>query len=228
MNIQQDKIQMLTTIIGFISSIIAIASSVYKNYNTIFFISLLCVFITCVLSCFFWIKKYPMYKRYKFIRYLFFEAPENKFNIAPKILLYLDLRKKKNSFRVKEMLVTYTLIENNGVIDSSVLWSLEEISNVISKDFYFYTGIDLGKIQNQNFTIYCNENPETIPLLLDNRDNSENDIYLCHWDIPKRVIKNGKKVDKIELTMEQKSSFDFNNKEVIYFYPWNFGRKIEI
>ena len=227
MDIQKDKIQMLTTIIAFISSVIAIANSVYNNYNLIFYISLIFIFISCAFSCFYWVKRYPMWKRYKFIRYLFFEAEENKFNIAPKVLLFLDLKNKKNSFIVKELAATYTLTENNGAIDSSVIWSLEEISNVISNDFYFYAGIGSGRIQNQNFIISYNGITETRDLLPDNRDDSENDIILCHWDIPNYAIKDGKKVDKIELTMEQKSSFDFNNKELIYFYPWNFARKIE-
>lgn len=227
MDIQKEKMDMITAVIGLILSVVAFINGIRQNYNMYFYISLVCVLIVCLLSCFYWIKRYPAWKRYKFIRYLFFEITENKFNIAPKMLLYLDLMKKKNNFVVKELSVTYTLREDNGVIDSNVVWIMEDISNVLSNDFYFYTGIDLGEIQNQKFIIRCNNVPQTINLLPDNRVDSENDIILCHWDIPDDTIKDGKKIEKIELYMEQKKSFDFNNKEVIFFYPWNFAKKID-
>lgn len=222
----QKRIEMITTVSTFISSIMMLVNCIYEDHNIIFYISLICVLSACALSCYYWIKRYPIWKRYKFIRYLFFEIRENKFNIAPKVLLFLDLMNKRNNFVIKELSANYTLKENSGVIDSNVVWSLDEVSNVISNDFYFYTGIDLGRIQNQQFIITCNGLPATGDLLEDNKDDSENGIFLCHWNIPERTIKDGKKIDNIELTMEQKNSFDFNNKEVIYLFPWNFARKI--
>ena len=124
-----------------------------------------------------WIKKFSVHKRYKFIRYLFFEIDENKFNIVPKTLLFLDLKKIKNNLKVTNMSITYTLIKNDNKIDSNVLWSLEEVSNVVSNHFYFYTGIDLGEIQNQKFSIISNNIEQTINLLSDNKVDSGNDIY---------------------------------------------------
>lgn len=223
---QKEKMEMITAVISLILSIVAFINGICKNYNIYFYISLICVLIVCLLSCFYWIKRYPVWKRYKFIRYLFFEVKENKFNIAPKMLLYLDLMKKRNNFIVNELSVTYTLKENKGVINSTVEWIMKDISNVLSNDFYFYAGIDLGEIQNQKFIISCNNVTQTINLLSDNRTNSENDIALYHWDIPNAVIKDGKIIEKIELYMEQKESFNFNKKEVIFFYPWNFAKKI--
>lgn len=226
MNIQIDKFEILNNVLTFISGIIAIINSINQNYNVIFYVSMILVLIAGSLSCFYWIRRNSTWKRYKFIRYLFFETKENKFNIAPKILLFLDLKNKKNRFEVNELFVNYTLTEDNGIIDSNMKWKLKGISNVISNDFYFYTGIDLGKIQNFRFIINYNGVPETRNLLPDNQIDSENDIFLCHWDIPDYAIKKGNKVDEIELIMEQKNSFDFNNKETIYFFPWNFARKI--
>ena len=226
MNIQKEKMEMITQLMILISSFVTFINGIRQNYNIFFYISLLWVLMACLLSCFYWIKMYPVWKRYKFIRYLFFEVRENRFNIAPKMLLYLDLMKKKNNFVVEELSITYTLMENNGVFDSHVIWVMEDISNVTSNDYYFYTGIDFGKIQNQKFIIYCNKVPQTINLLPDNRVDSKNDIFLCHWDIPVDTIKDYKKIEKIELIMEQKESFNFNDKEVIFFYPWNFAKKI--
>lgn len=226
MNIQKEKMEMITQLMILISSFVTFINGIRQNYNIFFYISLLWVLMACLLSCFYWIKRYPVWKRYKFIRYLFFEVRENRFNIAPKMLLYLDLMKKKNNFVVEELSITYTLMENNGVFDSHVIWVMEDISNVTSNDYYFYTGIDFGKIQNQKFIIYCNKVPQTINLLPDNRVDSKNDIFLCHWDIPVDTIKDYKKIEKIELIMEQKESFNFNDKEVIFFYPWNFAKKI--
>ena len=227
MEIQKEKLEILTAIITFISSLVALISTIYKNYNIVFYISIICLFITCIFSCILWIKRYPIWKRYNLIRYLFFEASENKFNIAPKVLLFLDIKKKKNNFEIKTLSINYELTENNGAISSKVTWTLNDASNVKSNDFYFYTGIDLGEIDNQKFIIKCNENSETRPLLPDNQICSGNDIFLYHWDIPNYMIKNKNKVDEIRISMEQKNSFDFNNKEVIYLFPWNFARKIE-
>lgn len=227
MEIQKEKIEILTAIITFVSSIIAFISTIYKNYNIFFYISIICLFITCIFSCILWIKRYPIWRRYNLVRYLFFEASENKFNIAPKVLLFLDIKKKMNNFKIKTLSINYELTENNGNINSKVTWILNDASNVKSNDFYFYTGSDLGEIDNQNFIIKCNENSETRPLLPDNQIYSGNDIFLYHWDIPNYMIKNKNKVDEIRINMEQKNSFDFNNKEVIYMFPWNFARKIE-
>jgi len=94
------------------------------------------------------------------------------------------------------------LTDNNGLIDSNVLWTLNAVSNVKINDFYFYTGIDLGKIQNQSFIINYNDKLETRPLLQDNQIDSGNDIFLCHWDIPNYTIKKGNKVDEIKIGME--------------------------
>jgi len=95
MEMQKEKLEVLTTIIAFISSVITFINIIYKNYNTVLYVSITCLFITCIFSCILWIKRYPIWKRYKFIRYLFFEASENKFNIAPKVLLFLDIKKRK-------------------------------------------------------------------------------------------------------------------------------------
>lgn len=227
MEIQKEKLEILTAIITFISSLVALISTIYKNYNIFFYISIICLFITCIFSCILWIKRYPIWRRYNLVRYLFFEASENKFNIAPKVLLFLDIKKKKNNFEIKTLSIDYELTENNGAINSKVTWTLNDASNVKSNDFYFYTGIDLGEIDNQKFIIKCNKNSETRPLLPDNQICSGNDIFLYHWDIPNYMIKNKNKVDEIIISMEQKNSFDFNNKEVIYLFPWNFARKIE-
>ena len=102
----KDKFEIFTAIFGLASSIIGVANGVYENYNTFFYISMFSVFAAVIVLCFLMIKKYPMLKRYKFIQYLFFEVNENKFNIAPKILLYLDLNKKRNRFVIEEMCVT--------------------------------------------------------------------------------------------------------------------------
>lgn len=50
---------------------------------------------------------------------------------------------------MKELCVEYILTENNGVIDSNVSWNLTRVSNVRTTDFYLYTGIDFGTIQEQ-------------------------------------------------------------------------------
>lgn len=57
--------------------------------------------------------------------------------------------------------------------------------------------------------------------------DSKNAVYLCHWNIPKEAIKKDNKIDKIELKMVRKNPFDFNYREVIYFFPWNFASKIK-
>ena len=154
---------------------------------------------------------------------------ENKFNIAPKILLFLDCQKKRNKFEVENMIVSYELTENNGKIDSKVLWKMEDVSNVKTDDFYFYSGIDLGTIANQEFCIYSNNISKTIALLPDNIIDSGNEVFLYHWDIEPALIKQGNKIDCIELSMAQKESFDFEGrrKEAIYFFPWNFAKKIK-
>lgn len=221
------RLEIITHIASLLASMVAIFSIIFEYHDGIMYISIICVCITGVLSCLYSINKYSTLKRYKLIRYLFFEVDENKFNIAPKILLFLDLHKKKNNFEIETISVNYILKDNNGVINSDVVWSLEEISYVKTNHFYFYTGIDLGKIGKQNFYVSCNGETKSIRLLPDNKVNSKNDIFMCHWNIPDELIKKGNKVDKIELTMEQKNSFDFNNKEVIYFFPWNFAKKID-
>ncbi len=227
MKIQKEQLEILTTIITFLSSLAAIINVIFENYNVILYISIICLFITGIFSCILLIKRYPVWKRYYFIRYLFFEVKENKFNIAPKVLLFLDIKKKKNKFEIETLSVNYTLTENDGVIDSDVLWILNKLSNVKTTDFYFYAGIDLGKMQSQEFVVKCNDFSETRYLLQDNQIDSENDIFLYHWDIPDYTIKNENKVDEIRISMKQKNSFDFNNKEVIYLFPWNFAKKVE-
>lgn len=223
----QEVLVMITTIIAFITSIVSIINSIYDNYNLYLVLSFICFGMVGALTIFYWIYRYPDWKRYKLIRYLFFEIRENKFNIAPKILMFSDLNRKKNNFIVKELSVDYTLTDNEGAIDSFVTWNLKEISNVKSEYFYFYTGIDFGKIETQQFVIGCNNNGETRSLFLDNRIDSENGVYLCYWNIPNDAVKRGNKIDSIKLTMEQKESFCFKNKEIIYLFPRNFAYKIE-
>ena len=62
----------------------------------------------------------------------------------------------------------------------------------------------------------------------DNIIDSGNGVFLYHWDIEPDLIKQGNKIDCIELSMDQKESFDFGGgrKEAIYFFPWNFAKKI--
>ncbi len=225
MNIQREKMAMIATIISFVANVIAIINIIINNYNMIFYISLFCVFFASVLLSVYWIKDYPILKRYKFIRFLFLEIRENKFNIVPKVLLFLDLMKKRNQFEVEKLSVIYDITEKDGIIDLNILWRMEEVSNVKSSDFYFYSGVDLGTIKNQKFAIYCNGIDETINLLRDNII-SRNRVYLYHWDIPSKLIKRKNKIDKIELSMNQYNGFDFERKEVIYFFPWNFAKKI--
>ena len=227
MEIQTEKMELLSSIIIFMSNIVMMITAIQEKCDLLLYISLICAMIVCLVSCIYWSKRYTFYKKYKFVRYLFFEGSENKFNIAPKILLYSDIERKRNCYDVKELCVEYILTENNGVIDSNVSWNLTRVSNVRTTDFYLYTGIDFGTIQEQKLIVTCNDEKETIELLSDNRTDSENGISLCHWDIPTRVIKDGKKIDQIELLMQQKDSFDFSRKEVIYLFPWNYAKKID-
>lgn len=227
MCMQKEKLDMLTTIITFVSSVVTFVNSIYKNFNILFYLSLICVLIAGALSCYCLIKRQPILKNYKFIRYLFFETKENKFNIAPKLLLFSDLQKVKNSFEVKNLVVKYTITKRDDVFDSTITYNLCDVSNVENSNFYYYAGIDSGEIQKQKLIIYCNGTPETRPLLPDNQINSENGIFLYHWNIPDNFIKKDNTVEKIELKMEQKNSFDLNQKEAIYLFPWNIAAKIE-
>lgn len=229
MDLQGEKLQIFDSVIAVISSIVTVVGVIGKMPKTILCISGFCLLFTGVMSCVYWRIKYPVLKRYKFIRYLFMAVSENKFNIAPKILLFLDCQKKRNKFEVENMIVSYELTENNGKIDSKVLWKMEDVSNVKTDDFYFYSGIDLGTIANQKFCIYSNNISKTIALLPDNIIDSGNEVFLYHWDIEPALIKQGNKIDCIELSMDQKESFDFEGrrKEVIYFFPWNFAKKIK-
>ncbi|MCB6545893.1 hypothetical protein [Blautia glucerasea] len=52
-------------------------------------------------------------------------------------------------------------------------------------------------------------------------------MYLWHWNIPEDSIKDKGKIDKMEISISTSDSFDFSDKEVIYFYPWNLGDKID-
>ena len=226
MNLQVEKMKELTVIMSFITSIITFINLIYENYNILLYVSIICCCITCSISCFLGVKRYSIWKRYLLIRYLFLEESKNKFNIVPKVLLFADVEKKRNEFEVDTLVVEYDLKENNGNVDLNVSWILNDISSVKSNHFYFYTGIDLGIIKNQKFIVTCNKQPETIKLLGDNITNSGNGVFLYHWDIPKNSIKNDGKIDKIALTMDQVNSFDFSKKEVIYFWPWNFAKKI--
>ena len=79
MNIHTDKFEMLNNIITFISSAIAIINSINQNYNILFYASMILVLIAGSLSCFYWIRRYPTWKRYKFIRYLFLK--QRKINL---------------------------------------------------------------------------------------------------------------------------------------------------
>lgn len=227
MKLEMENLPILTNLITLISSIVAAFNAFYKNYDATLYILITCICIMCFLSCFYWIKRYPIWKQYYFIRYLFFEIKENKFNIAPKVLLYSDLSNKKNTIKVKTLSVIYKLEEINGKIDSNTSWTLKEISNVKCNDFYLYAGIDLGQIQKPKFIVTCNNVPIPLDPLIDNTCDSENDIFLYHWDIPEDIIKDGKKIDKIEISMKQKAAFDFSRKEVIYFFPNNFAKKID-
>lgn len=224
---QKEKLEMLTAIINFATITVAFFHGISQNYNVLFYVSLIFALIAGSLSFFYWIKRYPIWKRYKFIQYLFFEVQENKFNIAPKVLLFFDLKKVKNCFEVDKLVVSYTLTEEKGEINSDVTYNLKDVSNVTTNDFYYYTGNNSGEIQNQKLIIKCNDNPETRPLLPDNQINSENGVSLYHWNIPERLKKNGNKVEEMELRMEQKNGFDFNNKEAINLFPWNIAKKIK-
>lgn len=80
----------------------------------------------------------------------------------------------------------------------------------------------------RNSVYYSNNTSKTINLLSDNIIDSENGVFLYHWGIEPDLIKQGNKIDCIELSMDQKESFDFGGgrKEAIYFFPWNFAKTI--
>ncbi|MBU5481551.1 hypothetical protein [Blautia sp. MSJ-19] len=215
------------TVASGISAIVGLLALLLDHESFVLYVCIAIVVISSLISGYYWIKSYPIERRYKFVRYLFLELYENKFNIAPKLLLYYDLMKKGNAFYIEKVSVLYDLKNDGNKIDCDMTWRLEGIENVKENDFYFYTGIDRGKIKNQQLIVYVNNEKHTIPLLTDNVFYSGNGVYLCHWNIPKEAVKSGNKIDKIELLMSTKESFDFSSKEVIYFFPWNFGAKIK-
>lgn len=215
-------------IISGISAIVGLLTLLLEHNIVVLYICIGIVIISSVISGVYWVKSYPIERRYKFIRYLFFELDENKFNIAPKMLLYYDLIKKSNSIHIKKVSVLYDLKNNGNKIDCDMTWRMENIENVKKKDFYFYTGIDRGKIKTGQLIAYVNNNDtHSVPLLDDNVIHSGNGVYLWHWNIPKDSIKDKGKIDKMEISMSTSDSFDFSDKEVIYFYPWNLGDKID-
>lgn len=108
MDLQGEKTQVFNSVIAVISSIVTVIGLISNTPKTILYISGCCLFFTGVMSCIYWRVEYPVLKRYKFIRYLFMEVSENKFNIAPKILLLLDCQKKRNKFEVENMTVSYS------------------------------------------------------------------------------------------------------------------------
>ena len=214
-------------IISGISAIVGLLTLLLEHNIVVLYICIGIVIISSVITGVYWVKSYPIERRYKFIRYLFFELDENKFNIAPKVLLYYDLIKKSNSIHIKKVSVLYDLKNNGNKIDCDMTWRMENIENVKKKDFYFYTGIDRGKIKTEQLIAYINNEQSSVPLLGDNVIHSGNGVYLWHWDIPPGSIKDKGKIDKMEISMSTSDSFDFSDKEVIYFYPWNLGDKID-
>lgn len=222
----KDKLEIINTILSMIVSITAIVRIDFESCDKFLCGLLGIVLILSIMSCCYWLKEYPKLKMYKFVRYLFFESEENKFNIAPKMLLFMDVKKKRNIFEVDSVTATYTIKENNGKFDSTVLWKLDQVSNVKTNNFYFYVGVDSGIIEKEKITVIYNNNRETIDWLLYNKIDSGNDIFLCCWNIPSGTIKNGNRIDSIELNMEQKNKFDFDSQEAIYLFPCNFGKKI--
>lgn len=141
-----EKVGIVTNII--VASVSVLTFLVEHNSRGIY-TCLVIILISSLISCFYWIKKYPVERRYKFIRYLFLELYENKFNIVPKILLYYDLLKKRNRFKVEKLSISYDLEQNinENEMDCNIVWTLEGLSNVKTNDFYFYTGVDLGRIE---------------------------------------------------------------------------------
>lgn len=227
MNIQTDKVSAINNIIIFTSSIITLIAAIYENNGIIFYISLICFLAVVIISCVYWIKYYPMLRRYKFIRYLFFEIDVNKFNLAPKMLMYFDMKKKRNFFDVKELSMWYMVEDNNGSINSTISWNLKDISNLKTNDFYYYSGIDLRLVKNNKFIISMNGQEETRDVFSGSKVDSKNGIFLYQCSIPNFLIKDKRRVDEIKLVMEMINGYTMNSEEVIYFFPWNFAKKIE-
>lgn len=224
MNEKWEKVEIIIKLISLCMTIVAFF---FDHNKYILYIVLTIILVLTSISSIYWIKNYPLENKFKFVRYLFFQSKENKFNIAPKVLLFASLKKKSNPFHVETLNVKYEIIQCENGINSYASWELSGIKNVCVNDFYLYTGIDMGKIKNPEMDVYCGSNLCKVELLYDNIQDSQNDIYLCHWDIPKEAVKKDNRIDKIELKMLQENSFNFVNKEVIYLFPWNYAAKIE-
>ena len=72
MEIQTEKMELLSSIIIFMSNIIMMVTAIQEKCDLLLYISLICAMIVCLVSCIYWSKRYTFYKKYKFVRYLFF------------------------------------------------------------------------------------------------------------------------------------------------------------
>lgn len=148
----------------------------------------------------------------------------NQFNILPKLILLMEKEQNYNEFHVDKVNMEYKI--RDGKQESTINWNIIGIKNISKTEvsqMYFYTGIDYGIMATVEAREENGGNVEARPMRKENESNEINRFVLGFESkiAPKR------KLDRIRLSTKLKKAYDLSKQEIIYFYPYNFGRIID-
>lgn len=161
---------------------------------------------------------------YPLLIYLFHnDSKVNQFNVLPKLILLMEKVKKINNVEIESVNMEYTI--RDGKKESSIRWNLCNVKNNLKHsipEVFFYTGIDYGimsKVKANEKDGYRETYHELRKILESNGIN----LLECGLD---RELRPGESLERIEYFSKCVDAFKLNHQEILYFYPLNFGVKI--
>lgn len=183
-------------------------------------------------------------QRYELIQYLMFaedtnDVTFNRFMVAPKIMILLDMKKNYNPIKINTLEIRHKMIANpkypDDIYDGELSWKMTIIKNISPEEldtYRFYAATDIGIAHDGVVALRnCADEKE---LVLSSTPHRNNGISCWEWEIQPSLkskdfindMKIREKVDKV-WNFRRNSDSDKRNPEIVYFIPRNFGEDIE-
>lgn len=174
-------------------------------------------------------------EKYELLQFLMFAKDRdsngfNRFDVAPKIMMLMDMNKDYNNVCIGQLSVLYTISESenskNSFFDCKRKWEMRNIVNLNdewSNDYRFYTTTDIGERKEADLSLKTFIDKEKIKLDLKARNNG---ISCWKWKV-EPYNRGCNMINDMTIEETVKDAWNFNREhEVVYFIPRNFGEKI--